>query len=182
MASANRKIIHPDHLCLDIVGIVGHGRFKGFHEVSIIKHQIGLYDTITVEDSDATRIHCSHPAVPLDNTNICWKALDVVKTPFISTRTRLFPLRKTFPFSEAWPAKRQWRIHVEIAHTLWNLDLSTKELIELGRRWAWMYHIILGNTAFDSESTGILEPIQTALGFDFVLVIPGFRRFNEGSL
>jgi 4-diphosphocytidyl-2-C-methyl-D-erythritol kinase len=35
-------------------------------------------------------------------------------------------------------------------------------------------YYFLGNTAFDSESTGILEPIQTALCFDFVLVIPDF--------
>ena len=176
MASATEKSFTRITCALDIVGIVGHGRFKGFHEVSIIKHQIGLYDTITVEDSDTTRICCSHPVVPLDNTNICWKALDVVKNAFHIDKNALISIEKNIPVLGGLAGgSANGASTLKLLNTLWNLDLSTKELIELGRSVGMdVPYYFLGNTAFDSESTGILEPIQTALCFDFVLVIPDF--------
>jgi 4-diphosphocytidyl-2-C-methyl-D-erythritol kinase len=176
MASATEKSFTRVTLALDIIGAVGHGRFKGFHELTIIKHQIGLHDTVTVEDSRSTRICCSHPAVPLDNTNICWKALDAVKNSCHIDRNAVITIEKNIPvFGGLAGGSANGASTLKLLNTLWDLKLGAEELITLGRSVGMdVPYYFMGNTAFDSEATGILEPISTSLCFDFILVIPDF--------
>jgi 4-diphosphocytidyl-2-C-methyl-D-erythritol kinase len=176
MAFATEKSFTRITLALDIIGTIAQGRFKGFHEVSIVKHQIGLYDTVTVEDSEAARIRCSHSAVPRDNTNICWKALDALKNACHIDKNVIITIEKNIPvFGGLAGGSANGASTLKLLNKLWDLKLGIKELIELGRDVGMdVPYYFLGNTAFDSESTGILEPIHTKLCFDFVLVIPNF--------
>lgn len=176
MAIETEKSFTRVTLALDIIGTVGQGRFKGFHELSIIKHQIGLYDTITVEDSNVTEIRCSHPMVPLDNTNICWKALDAVKKACHIDKNAVITIEKNIPVLGGLAGgSANGASTLKLLNKLWGLKLGTRELIDLGRSVGMdVPYYFIGNTAFDSESTGVLEPINTNLRFDFILVIPDF--------
>ena len=176
MAVKSEKSFTRVTLALDIIGTVGQGRFKGFHELSTIKHRIGLCDTITVEDSGQTRICCSNPAVPLDNTNICWKALDVIKNAYHIDKNAVITIEKNIPvFGGLAGGSANGASTLSLLNKLWELNLSTRKLIELGRNVGMdVPYYFMGNTAFDAETTGILEPLHTALQFDFVLVIPDF--------
>ena len=66
-------------LALDIIKKLEDGPFAGYHELNIIKHQINLYDTITVEDSDEMQLVCNDPEVPCNPENICWQVADLLK-------------------------------------------------------------------------------------------------------
>jgi|GEM_PF-440174 4-diphosphocytidyl-2C-methyl-D-erythritol kinase len=176
MAPATEKSFTRVTLALDIIGTIGQGRYKGFHELSTIKHQIGLYDTITVEDSETTQIRCPHPSVPLDNTNICWKALDAVKNARHIDKNVIITIEKNIPvFGGLAGGSANGASTLKLLNKLWDLKLGTKQLIDLGRNVGMdVPYYFIGNTAFDSESTGILEPIKTELYFDFIVVLPDF--------
>jgi 4-diphosphocytidyl-2-C-methyl-D-erythritol kinase len=176
MAIETEKSFTRVTLALDIIGTIAEGRYKGFHELSTIKHRIGLYDTITVEDSTVTQLRCSHPSVPLDNTNICWKALDAVKNACHIDKNVSISIEKNIPvFGGLAGGSANGASTLKLLNKLWDLGLSAGEMMDLGRSVGMdIPYYFIGNTAFDSESTGILEPIHTSLSFDFVLVIPDF--------
>ncbi|MCP4726829.1 MAG: 4-(cytidine 5'-diphospho)-2-C-methyl-D-erythritol kinase [bacterium] len=53
-------------------------RDDGYHPLSTIFLPIDFYDHISIEktNSDDIRITCTDPAIPTDESNICWKAAD----------------------------------------------------------------------------------------------------------
>ena len=53
---------------------VGSRRADGFHELETVFQEIDLVDTITIEPSSAVSLRCSAPGVPLDATNLAWRA------------------------------------------------------------------------------------------------------------
>lgn len=60
------------NLALDILGT----RSDGFHNISTVLQTVSLFDTITVAEggSDKIRIFCDNPRVPLDSSNLVYKA------------------------------------------------------------------------------------------------------------
>ena len=84
-------------LALDIIRKIDAGLYKGYHELSAIKHQIDLFDTITIEESLATEIRCNNPLVPLDNTNSCRRALDAVKKALPIDINAVITIEKKIP-------------------------------------------------------------------------------------
>jgi 4-diphosphocytidyl-2-C-methyl-D-erythritol kinase len=163
-------------LGLDIIGKITQGPFAGFHELSIVKHHIDLHDVVTVEDSASTRICCRHPSVPLDASNICWKALDTIKRRCGIDKNALITIEKNIPlFGGLAGGSANGASTLRLLNSLWDLGLSTAQLMELGRSIGMdVPFYFIGNTAFDTEATGILEPIPTLLHFDFVCVVPDF--------
>jgi 4-diphosphocytidyl-2-C-methyl-D-erythritol kinase len=58
---------------------------------------------------------------------------------------------------------------------IWELGLTQGEFRELGRALGMDVPFFLGGgTAFDSEATGVLKPIDTDLKFHIILAIPDF--------
>ena len=54
---------------------IGAPRADGFHSLSTIYQTIALHDIVqvAVEPGEGIEIHCSHPQVPCDATNTCYK-------------------------------------------------------------------------------------------------------------
>ena len=60
---------------------VGPKRPDGYHEITSVMQQIGLYDLVSVTRSPRASgkkiaVHCSDPAVPSDSRNIVWKCAE----------------------------------------------------------------------------------------------------------
>jgi 4-diphosphocytidyl-2-C-methyl-D-erythritol kinase len=60
------------NLLLNVLG----KRPDGFHELETVMHPVGLYDTLCFErtDSPGVQLSCSHPALPVDASNLVYRA------------------------------------------------------------------------------------------------------------
>ena len=62
------------NLFLDVTG----RQENGYHEILTLFLPVkGLEDSLTLTDSDTLSISCSHPGVPTDSSNLCWKAAEL---------------------------------------------------------------------------------------------------------
>jgi 4-diphosphocytidyl-2-C-methyl-D-erythritol kinase len=163
-------------LGLDIIAKITQGPFAGFHELSIVKHQIDLHDVVTVEDSAGPAIRCGHPSVPLDASNICWKALEAIKRRCGVDKNAIITIEKNIPVLGGLAGgSANGASTLRLLNKLWDLGLTKAQLIELGRSVGMdVPYYFMGNTAFDTEATGILEELPTSLRLEFVLVVPDF--------
>jgi 4-diphosphocytidyl-2-C-methyl-D-erythritol kinase len=163
-------------LALDIVRKIPHGAFKGYHELSIVKHRIDLCDTLTLEDSPSTRIECNNPNVPVDNRNICWRALELVKKEMNIDKHVAISIDKKIPVQGGLAGgSANAATMLTMLNKFWGLGLQTEKLMELGRRLGMdVAYFFSENTAFDSEAGGVLTPLLTSCRFNFILINPGF--------
>lgn len=161
-------------LALDIIRKLTHGAYQGYHELHIIKHQINLFDHITVQPSINTRIVCDNPHVPVDQSNLCWKVVDKIKQTCNIKENVIITIQKNIPVQGGLAGGSANAATVlALLNTLWDLRLTIQQLCQLGRQIGMdVPYYFIGHTAFDTEAGGILESIETALAFDFVLLLP----------
>jgi 4-diphosphocytidyl-2-C-methyl-D-erythritol kinase len=161
---------------LDIIGKIRTGPLAGFHELAALKHQISLYDIITVEESRKMQIACNHPAVPCNEKNICWKACDVLKKSLGITHNVTITIEKTIPVQGGLAGGSANAATVfMLLNDLWGLGLDNKKMSDLSRQTGMdVPFYFTGGTALDTEAGGTLEPIATSLYFDLVLILPDF--------
>ncbi|MGD9202312.1 MAG: 4-(cytidine 5'-diphospho)-2-C-methyl-D-erythritol kinase [Chitinispirillia bacterium] len=163
-------------LALDIIRKLTAGKYSGFHELGIIKHQIALYDTVTIENSKHLSIQCNNSLVPKGKKNLCWIVVQKLKEMFSIKENVSIYLNKNIPVKGGLAGGSANAASVlGMLNKLWNLNLSKKQLYEIGREIGMdVPYYFLGKTVFDTESTGILKPIDTDIHLDFVLAIPDF--------
>jgi 4-diphosphocytidyl-2-C-methyl-D-erythritol kinase len=163
-------------LALDIIGKITSGPYAGFHELAAIKHKINLHDVLTIEESPTTKIVCNLPQVPCSPSNICWKVVDIVKEAFGITRNVAITLEKHIPVQGGLAGgSADAATMFLLLRDFWGLDLSGSKLTTLARKAGMdVPFYFSGNTALDTEAGGILEPINTGLRFDMILVTPDF--------
>lgn len=163
-------------LALDIIRRMEQGAYAGYHELGIIKHQIGLYDVITVKTSPTMGISCNSPLVPVDSGNICWKAAEKIRELFGIRENVHITIEKNIPVKGGLAGgSANAATVIRMLDTLWSLRMSDQQLCAAGREVGMdVPYYFTGKTAFDTEATGILEPVATKLHFDFLLIIPDF--------
>jgi 4-diphosphocytidyl-2-C-methyl-D-erythritol kinase len=71
------------NLYLEILG----DRPDGYHELAMILQSIELADRLELRanGTDKIRLHCSHPQVPLDQSNLAYKAAQLMQEKFPQT-------------------------------------------------------------------------------------------------
>jgi len=163
-------------LALDIVRKIADGAFAGYHELGIIKHKIDLHDRITIENSEKMVLECDNPMVPCDSSNICWKAALLLKSQCGIDKNVRIQIEKHIPVMGGLAGgSANAATTLSMLNVLWKLDLTAKELMEYGRMLGMdVPFYFTANTAFDTEATGIIEPIKLDRSFTFVLAVPDF--------
>jgi 4-diphosphocytidyl-2-C-methyl-D-erythritol kinase len=163
-------------LALDIVRRLESGPLCGYHELGIIKHQVTLADTLHVEPWNCDLIECGNPLVPLDNSNICLKACELVRKQFNIDEPLKIIIEKRIPVMGGMAGgSANAAAMLAALNELWKLNLTYEQFCALGRQLGMdVPFFFTGKTAFDSETTGVLESVNTNLKFYFVLVIPDF--------
>lgn len=161
-------------LALDIVRKLD----SGYHELGIVKHQISLADTITISQHSGAKdiVECDDDRVPCDDTNICVKACELVRKNFnIDERVRI-TIEKNIPVMGGLAGgSANAAATLQALAQLWGLSLSTEQFEKLGRELGMdVPFFFTGGTAFDSEATGVIKPIDTKLKFNIILAIPDF--------
>lgn len=163
-------------LALDIIGKIQHGPQAGYHELSTVKHQIDLCDTITIEPAKATTIECNHPLVPCDERNICHKAIRLMQQEAGGGREVALTIDKRIPVMGGLAGgSTNAATTLLMLNELWELHLPLKRLMELGRMLGMdVPFYFLGKTAFDTEAGGVCTAIPNVVHLYFVLAIPDF--------
>jgi 4-diphosphocytidyl-2-C-methyl-D-erythritol kinase len=163
-------------LALDIIKKITSGTFSGYHELSIIKHQIDLYDLISVTDSDSMSLSCNVDTVPCSPDNICWKAAKLLKEMCNIDKNVHIDIDKNIPVMGGLAGgSANAAATIQLLNNYWELGLSTETMMSIGRKLGMdVPFYFLGKTAFDSEATAVLYPIPTNIQLNFILAVPEF--------
>ncbi|MDR0305219.1 MAG: 4-(cytidine 5'-diphospho)-2-C-methyl-D-erythritol kinase [Chitinispirillales bacterium] len=163
-------------LALDIIRQLESGPLSGYHELGIIKHQISLADTLHVEPWSCDFVECDNPLVPIDGRNICLKACELVRKQFGIEQPLRIIIDKRIPVMGGMAGgSANAAAMLRILDELWELNLTHEQFCGLGRQLGMdVPFFFTGKTAFDSEATGVLEPVAASLKFYFVLALPDF--------
>lgn len=120
------------NLSLDITG----KREDGYHFVRMLMQSISLYDHLALKRTDTSRIilGCDHPHVPVDETNIAWKAADAfyryTKLPCDGVE---IDIKKRIPFAAGLGGGSADGAAVLVGlNRLYGTNLPVEELCQIG--------------------------------------------------
>ncbi|RUR89421.1 hypothetical protein DSM107007_01070 [Nostoc sp. PCC 7120 = FACHB-418] len=131
------KLIAPAkiNLYLEIIG----DRPDGYHELVMILQSIDLADEIEIHSlsSETIHVHCNHPQVPTDKSNLVYRAAELMVTRFPEAFTKHggvdITVHKHIPVAAGLAGGSTNAAAVLVGiDLLWNLGLTQTELEELG--------------------------------------------------
>ncbi|MBD1854147.1 MULTISPECIES: 4-(cytidine 5'-diphospho)-2-C-methyl-D-erythritol kinase [Leptolyngbya] len=160
------------NLYLQIVG----DRPDGFHELVMVLQSIELADLVTVRaiGTDQIRVHCDNPAVPVDQTNLAYRAAELMMQEFPEMAARFggveIDLQKRIPMGAGLAGGSSNAAAVLVGIDLmWNLGLTQWELQELSARLGSdIPFCISGGTAL---ATGRGEQLAPLTSLDHLYVV-----------
>ena len=163
-------------LALDIIRKITDGEYEGYHELNIIKHQVGLFDVISVKTSKRLSVSCNNPKIPVDSGNLCWQSVEKIKQQFGIKENVSIHIEKNIPIKGGLAGGSSNAATVlSMLNTLWNLELDKEQLGDISRDVGMdVPFYFTGGTVYDTETTGVLQPIKTELVFNFILATPFF--------
>lgn len=148
----------------------------GYHELNIIKQEINLCDEISIEEADVTKITCNYDNVPLDDSNLCIKALNVVKKMFNINKNVSIDLEKSIPPGAGLAGgSSDAATTIKLLNTLWNLNMTQEQMLDCGFLVGMdVPYFFIGGTAFDTEATQQLTKLKSLPQKHVILINPGF--------
>jgi 4-diphosphocytidyl-2-C-methyl-D-erythritol kinase len=166
-------------LALDIIRRIEDGPLAGYHELGIVKHMVALGDTLRVETlggGGRDVVECDDPRVPADDTNICVKACRLVRERFGHGAPLKIAIEKRIPVMGGMAGgSANAAAMLQALDEIWELGLTLNQYRDLGRSLGMdVPFFFTGGTAFDSEATKVISPIDTAMKFHIILALPGF--------
>ncbi len=155
------------NLSLDVL----HRRPDGYHELNTIMQQIDLKDTIILKELEkGIKIECNHEGVPLDNSNLVYKAWEkIVEKTGINKGVHIIIDKKIPVASGLAGGSANGAAVLKGLNTLWNLNLSYEELKDIGLEiGADVPFCIMGGTA---HAKGIGEKLTKLRSFSNKMVL-----------
>lgn len=170
------------NLYLEIIG----NRPDGYHELAMILQSIGLADQIGVHSisTDSIRVHCNHPQVPTDNTNLAYRAAELMTTQFPEAFSKYggveITINKQIPVAAGLAGGSTNAAAVLVGiDLLWKLGLTQSELEELGAKLGSdVPFCVAGGTAI---ATGRGEQLSPLPSLDTIYILLAKYRSLEVS-
>jgi len=170
------------NLYLEIIG----DRPDGYHELAMILQSIDLADQIDIQASsiDSIRVRCNNPQVPIDKSNLAYKAAVLMTAEFpeafIKHGGLNISINKRIPISAGLAGGSTNAAAVLLGiDLLWNLGLTQSELEELGARLGSdIPFCIAGGTAI---ATGRGEQLAPLPSLDNIYIVLAKYRSLEVS-
>lgn len=175
----NKETIHLKarakiNLTLDVVG----KRPNGYHDVEMIMQQVSLYDEVVVKKRDDDRIvlTCSEPHLPVDESNIAYRAALLMQQTYDLKEGFDIHIVKNIPICAGLAGgSTDAAATLKAINTLCQLDLNQEELMTLGLKLgADVPFCILEGAALAKGLGEQLTPIQGLKGIFMLLVKPNF--------
>jgi 4-diphosphocytidyl-2-C-methyl-D-erythritol kinase len=156
------------NLVLDVL----YPRDDGYHEINTIMQQIDLKDTITLRNIEGDRaiIECNSEEIPLDESNLAYKAWEKIVEKINFLRGVHITIDKNIPVAAGLAGGSTNAAAVlKGLNLLWNLNLSQEELMGIGVEiGADVPFCILGGTA---HARGIGEKLKKIRSFSNKLIL-----------
>jgi 4-diphosphocytidyl-2-C-methyl-D-erythritol kinase len=160
------------NLYLEILG----DRPDGFHELVMVLQSVDLADRINIRPNglQSTHIHCNHPLVPCDSSNLAYKAVDLMSREFPNAFSRFggvdIYIDKQSPVGAGMAGGSSNGAAVLVGLDLmWQLGLTLTELQELGAQLGSdVPFCIAGGTAL---ATGRGEKLDALPALDHLYVV-----------
>ena len=160
------------NLALDIL----YKRDDGYHEIKSIMQRISLRDRLRFKEiKEGVVIESNHPEVPLDSSNLVHKAWEKLSSlTGIKRGIKVF-IEKNIPVAAGLAGGSSNGAATLLAlNQLWDLNLSQKELMEIGKDLgADVPFCILGGTALAEGIGERLTPLKSFSGKKILLCNPG---------
>ena len=161
------------NLHLEILGI----RSDNYHELVMIMQTIDLADRVELKasNSDEIILHCGHPDVPLDETNLAYRAAELMQQEFTNAFGKHggveITLHKQIPIAAGLAGGSGNAAAVLVGiDLLWELGLTQGDLQKLGARLGSdVPFCISGGTAIATGRGDVISPLPSLEGIYVVL-------------
>lgn len=161
------------NLYLEILG----DRPDGFHELVMVMQAIGLCDRIEVraKRGGSINLYCQHPQVPLNETNIAYRAAQLMMDRFPKAHEQFggvdITIEKNIPVAAGLAGGSGNGAAVLVGlNLLWQLGLTQPDLWELAAELGSdVPFCISGGTAIATGRGEILDPLPDLNGIPIVL-------------
>lgn len=173
------------NLGLEVLGL----RSDGYHELRTLFQTVSLADEVELEARrSGIEVRCDHPAVPLDETNLAWRAARDLRR-FASTEGGVaITIRKRIPVGGGLGGGSSNAAAVLLGlDRMWGLGLGAAGLHPLARRLgADVPYFLVGGTALGLSRGDEVYPLARQVRAHVVVVDPGipvstaavFRRLD----
>ena len=159
---------------------VGTVRADGFHPLQTVFQSLALHDTLTVTPRRGPlALTCSDPAVPVDTTNLVWRAAECLWEA-LGHRGRpkgvAIDIAKQIPMQAGLGGGSSDAAAALVAlHRLWAPGRRPADLTAIGAQiGADVPYFLIGGTALGLDRGDDLYPLTDAAPYHVVLALPGF--------
>lgn len=160
------------NLGLDVL----YKRTDGYHEINTIMQQISLFDTLTIREiKEDIILKSNNHSLPLDSTNLVYRAWKILQEKTGINKGIQINIHKRIPIAAGLAGGSSNAAAVlKGLNELWNLNLSEKELREIGvELGADVPYCIMGGTALAEGIGEKLTPLKSLGGKLVLLANPG---------
>jgi 4-diphosphocytidyl-2-C-methyl-D-erythritol kinase len=159
---------------------VGPREFSGYHELATIFQAVGIYDEVTVSSAQTLSISGLGPfasRIPTDNTNLAWKAAELIARACGEEPNIHIQIDKTIPIAAGMAGGSADAAATLLAcDAFWNAGIPRDQLdamaATLGSDVPFMLH---GGCALGMGRGDILSPVMIRGNFHWV-----FATFDDG--
>ncbi|MDX2212408.1 MAG: 4-(cytidine 5'-diphospho)-2-C-methyl-D-erythritol kinase [Oculatellaceae cyanobacterium bins.114] len=153
------------NLYLEIIG----DRPDGYHELAMVLQSVALADQITVRanSTEAIQVHCDHPDVPADQSNLAYKAAALMATQFPDAFSQFggvdITINKSIPVGAGLAGGSTNAAAVLVGvNLMWGLGLTQVEIQELGAKLGSdVPFCVAGGTAIATGRGEKLSPLPS---------------------
>ncbi|MEI6427828.1 MAG: 4-(cytidine 5'-diphospho)-2-C-methyl-D-erythritol kinase [Pseudanabaena sp. ELA607] len=160
------------NLYLEITG----SRADGYHDLVMVLQSIALWDRIDVRSQSSERITlvCDHPEVPLDETNLAYRAAALLRQHFPQVGGMEITIDKQIPIGGGLAGGSSNAAAVLVAiDRLWELGLTQPELCDFAAQLGSdIPFCVVGGTALATGRGEILSPLPDIEGMALLICKP----------
>lgn len=149
------------NLSLDVV----RKRDDGYHEIKSIMQQIDLSDTLSIsENKNGVIITCDQDVVPVDESNLVYKAWQVLSKHANTKIGIRVHIKKRIPVAAGLAGgSTNCATTLKVLNKMWDLGLTERELMDIGIKiGADVPYCLMGGTAL---AEGIGEKLKQLRSF-----------------
>lgn len=171
-----REIIIDSYAKINLGLDILYKRPDGYHEINTIMQQISLNDTLTIREIKKDIVmESNNHNLPLDSTNLVYRAWKILQDKTGINKGIQINIHKRIPIAAGLAGGSSNASAVlKGLNELWNLNLSEKELREIGvELGADVPYCIMGGTALAEGIGEKLTPIKSFGGKLVLLANPG---------
>lgn len=152
-------------------------RQDGYHELRTIYQTVSLHDTLTIiETADTIELACNDPRVPNDETNLAFKAAELLREVAGIQKGARIEIEKRIPVAAGLGGGSSNAAATLLALTkLWKVEIDERELIRIAASLGSdVPFFLIGGTALGVGRGEEVYPIEQIQSEHLLLVNPGF--------